>query len=153
MWITGQCQNLVHHKNNSQTNTNLYDKYVATNSYKDLLKKLKSGSGCESAEWTETREESSFHLDSPCFLTLLFLFLSPPKNFPIWSRRPGFFFLRPSPKAACAELLADAIGVVVVGSTFVFVKCRVLVSLLNERVWKKNRGGKKRKEREGGKKS
>lgn len=42
---------------------------------------------------------------------MAFLFLSPPKNFPIWSRRPGFFFLRPSPNAACPEPLADAIFV------------------------------------------
>lgn len=75
------------------------------------------------------QNELSFHHDSACFLTLLFLFLSPPKNFPIWSRRPGFFFLRPSPKAACAELLADAMAVEVVGSIFIFVKCGVLASL------------------------
>lgn len=81
------------------------------------------------------------HLDSPCFLTLLFLFLSPPKNFPIWSRRPGLFFLRPSPKAACAELLADAMVVVVVGSLYL----SNVGSLLNERA--KNRGGRKREKR------
>lgn len=76
---------------------------ILTRSVKES--EVKSDSGSESAEWTE--------IDSPCFLTLLFLFLSPPKKFPIWSRRPGAFFLRPSPKAACAELLADAMVVLV----------------------------------------
>lgn len=90
----------------------------------------------------------------PAFLTLLFLFLSPPKNFPIWSRRPGFFFLRPSPKAACAELLADAMLVLLV--VWFYVKCKsgFLVALLNERskkMKKKNRGGTGEKKREGGK--
>lgn len=88
-------------------------------------------------------------LNSPCFLTLLFLFLSPPKNFPIWSRRLGFFFLRPSPKAACAELLADAMLVLVVGS--IFVKCGAPVTLSIERP--KNRWGQREKAgREGDKK-
>lgn len=63
--------------------------------------------------WAQWRVESL--LSSPCFLTLPFLFLSPPKNFPIWSRRPGFFFLRPSPNAACPEPLADAIFVLEFG--------------------------------------
>lgn len=96
----------------------------------------------------ELRHIRSFPLR---FLTLPFLFLSPPKNFPIWSRRPGFFFLRPSPKAACAELLADAMAVVAVGR--IFVKCGIIfflfVSLLNERERKKTEEEKeKRDERE-----
>lgn len=89
--------------------------------------------------------------DILCFLTLLFLFLSPPKNFPIWSRRPGFFFLRPRPKAACAELLADAIVVrVVVGSSCCMCTSGVLASLLNERV--EIRGGKRENKRREGQK-
>lgn len=37
-----------------------------------------------------------------------FFFLSPPKNFPIWSMTVGFFLLRPNLNVDCEEL-ADAI--------------------------------------------
>lgn len=94
-------------------------------------------------------EGSSFHIDSPGFLTLLFLFLSPPKNFPIWSRRPGFFFLRPSPKAACAELLEDAM-VVAVGQYKCI--CQMWASRLSLKWETRGQRGKREKRGEGGKK-
>lgn len=38
-------------------------------------------------------------------LTFPLFFLSPPKNLPIWSMRPGAFFLRPSPDVPAVAIL------------------------------------------------
>lgn len=38
-------------------------------------------------------------------LTFPLFFLSPPKNLPIWSMRPGAFFLRPSPEVPAVAIL------------------------------------------------
>lgn len=46
-------------------------------------------------------------LNACSILTFPFFFLSPPKNFPIWSITVGFFLLRPSLNVDCEEL-ADA---------------------------------------------
>lgn len=39
-------------------------------------------------------------------LTFPLFFLSPPKNLPIWSMRPGAFFLRPSPEVPAVAILS-----------------------------------------------
>lgn len=41
----------------------------------------------------------------PSSLTFPLFFLSPPKNLPIWSMRPGAFFLRPSPDVPAVAIL------------------------------------------------
>lgn len=59
---------------------------------------------------TQNEEENSYGIiSSSLLLTLLLFFLFPPKNWPIWSIRPGVFFFLPRPKPPCPEVLAVAI--------------------------------------------
>ncbi len=69
-------------------------------------------------------------------LTFPFLFLSPPKNLPIWSRRPGDLFFLPSPKGLCPEVLAVAIlGVALFGDLQSGRPTNVLLNSIQSTLW------------------